>query len=85
MVTPMKVGCDPESVVAMLREEGIVDVPEDCGEDADLFASGMDSMAVMQLIVVIEERFGVALGAADASREALGTPARMAATINARR
>ena len=85
MVGPMKVGCDPESVVTMLREEGIVDLPPDCGMDVDLFVAGMDSMAVMQLIVVIEERFEVALGVADASREALGTPARMAATINAKR
>ncbi|MEM1083063.1 MAG: acyl carrier protein [Verrucomicrobiota bacterium] len=81
----MKVGCDPESVVAMLREEAIVELPTEFDENTDLFSAGMDSMAVMQLIVVIEERFGVALGAAEASREALGTPARMAATINLKR
>jgi acyl carrier protein len=42
-------------------------------------------MAVMQLIVIVEERWGVSLGAADAHRDALGTPARLAETINARR
>ena len=38
-----------------------------------------------QLIVIIEERWGVALGAADASRESLGTAERLAATIEAKR
>ena len=80
----MKVGCDPEEVLKMLREEGILELPEDCGVEVDLFEAGMDSMAVMQLIVIIEERYGVALGVADASHEALGTPVRMAATINAK-
>lgn len=69
----------------MLNEEGILEVPAKAGAEADLFELGLDSMAVMQLIVVIEERWGVALGAADAGREALSTPARLAATINARR
>ena len=81
----MKLVCDAEDVVLMLREEGILELEEDCGVEVDLFEAGLDSMAVMQLIVVIEERYGVALGVADASREALGTPTRMAATINAKR
>ena len=85
MVGAMKVACDPEEVLKMLREEGVLELAEDFGIEADLFEAGLDSMAVMQLIVVIEERYGVALGVADASREALGTPASLAATINAKR
>jgi acyl carrier protein len=81
----MKVVCEPADVVVMLREEGILELAEDCGVETDLFEAGLDSMAVMQLIVVIEERYGVALGVADASREALGSPTRMAATINSKR
>ncbi len=77
--------CTAEEVIAMLREEELVELPADCGADADLFEAGLDSMAVMQLIVVVEERFGVALGAADASKEALGTPSRLAATIRAKK
>ncbi len=73
-----------DEVIAMLREEGLVELSGDAGPDTDLFEAGLDSMAVMQLIVVIEERFGVALGAADASQEVLGTPARLAATISSR-
>jgi len=81
----MTVACDPDDVLKMLREEGILELADGCGVEVDLFEAGLDSMAVMQLIVVIEERFGVALGVVDASREALGTPVAMAATINARR
>ncbi len=81
----MNTACTSEDLIAMLREEQLVDLPDDFSANDDLFEAGLDSMAVMQLIVVIEERYGVVLGAADASREALGTPARLAATIEARR
>ncbi len=80
----MDPACDADGIVAMLRDEGIVELPADFPADGDLFAAGMDSMAVMQLIVVVEEHHGVALGPAEATRESLGTPARLAATIRAR-
>lgn len=81
----MTLACDAEGVMEMLREEQILELPADFGVGSDLFEAGLDSMAVMQLIVVIEERYGVALGVADVSQEDLGTPTRMAATINAKR
>lgn len=84
MLPAMSEGCRAEDVVEMLRQEELFEVPDEFGVDSDLFELGMDSMAVMQLIVIIEERWGVALGAADASRESLGTPSRLAATIRAR-
>jgi acyl carrier protein len=70
-----------EEVMAMLREEGLVELAADFPADGDLFAAGLDSMAVMQLIVVAEERFGAVIGPADAGRENLGTPAALAALI----
>jgi len=71
-----------EDVVAMLREEGIVDLSPDFPADGDLFAEGMDSMAVMQLIVVAEERFGAVIGPEDAGRENLATPSDLARLIS---
>lgn len=85
MLAAMSEGCRAEDVVEMLREEELFELPADLALDADLFDLGMDSMAVMQLIVIIEERWGVALGAADASRESLGTAEKLAATIEAKR
>lgn len=85
MLGPMSDGCRAEDVVAMLREEELFELPGDFSAASDLFDLGMDSMAVMQLIVIIEERWGVALGAADASRENLGTAEKLAAAIEAKR
>lgn len=70
-----------ENVIAMLREEGIVDLPAGFPADGDLFAEGMDSMAVMQLIVVAEERFGALIGPEDVGRENLATPGDLARLI----
>jgi acyl carrier protein len=71
-----------EEVVAMLCEEGIVDLPAGFPANGDLFAEGMDSMAVMQLIVVAEERFGAIIGPEDTGRENLATPADLARLIS---
>ncbi len=68
----------------MLCEEGIVDLREDFPEQGDLFAAGMDSMGVMQLIVIVEERYGAVIRPEDAGRENLGTPAALAALIGRR-
>lgn len=84
MLPPMTAACTGEEILALIREEGMVDLPGHFAVGEDLFDAGLDSMAVMQLIVVIEERYGVALGAADASRESLGTAERIAATIRSR-
>jgi acyl carrier protein len=77
----MMQGPTADEVVAMLRDEGMVDLAAGFPADGDLFAAGLDSMAVMQLIVVAEERFGAVIAPADASRENLGTPAALAALI----
>ena len=74
-----------DEVMAMLRDEGLVDLAPDFPASGDLFAAGMDSMAVMQLIVVAEERFGAVIGPEDAGRESLGTPAALANLIGRKR
>jgi acyl carrier protein len=71
-------------VLEMIREEGLVDIDADFPVEGDLFEAGMDSMAVMQLIVIIEERFGVVLGPEDVSRDLIGTAERLAELISTR-
>ena len=68
-----------EDVIEMLREEGLAELPAGVPAEGDLFAAGMDSMAVMQLIVIVEERYGAVIRPEDAGRENLGTPAALAA------
>lgn len=75
---------DERTVADALREEGIVDLPADFPADGDLFAAGLDSMAVMQLIVIVEERFDVVIGPAEVGRDTLGTPAALAALIRSK-
>ncbi|MCW1885823.1 acyl carrier protein [Luteolibacter flavescens] len=77
----MNQGPTAEEVVTMLQEEGLVDLAPDFPVDGDLFAAGLDSMAVMQLIVVVEERFGAVISPEDAGRENLGTPSALADLI----
>jgi acyl carrier protein len=73
-----------QEVIDMLRDEGIADLPAGFPSEGDLFAAGMDSMAVMQLIVIAEERFGAVIAPQDAGRENLGTPLDLAALIGRR-
>lgn len=81
----MTAECLPDDILNMLQEESLLELPAGVDGETDLFEAGLDSMAVMQLIVIIEERWGVALGAADVGRDTLGTAEKMAATINSRR
>ena len=53
--------------------------------ESDLFEAGLDSMAIMQLLLHIEDHFGVALEPADLSRENFRTAARIAALIESKR
>lgn len=73
------------TVIGWLRDEQILDLTDGFSTDDDLFLAGLDSMAVMQLVVAAEERFGVVLQAADLSKENLGTAESLAALINRRR
>lgn len=75
---------DARDILAWLRTEGILSLPETCGDREDLFAAGLDSMAVMQLMVAAEERFGAVLVPGDLTRRNLGTPSALAGLIRMR-
>jgi acyl carrier protein len=49
--------------------------------DADLFEAGLDSMAIMQLLIRIETEFGVQLRLADITRENFSTVRKIAGLI----
>ena len=72
------------TVIEWLRSEQILDLTEGFSTGDDLFLAGLDSMAVMQLVVAAEERFGVVLQAADLSKENLGTAGSLAALFTIR-
>mgnify|MGYP003830287511 CR=1 FL=1 len=72
----------PEAVIDWLNEEGMIELDPGFPVDGDLFSAGLDSMAVMQLVVVAEEKFGVVLGPEDMTRANLSTPESLAALIS---
>ncbi len=70
-----------EQVLGLIRDEGIVELGDGFGAGEDLFEAGLDSMAVMQLLVAAGERFGVVLEAGDVTRENFATAGALAGLI----
>lgn len=50
--------------------------------DADLYAEGLDSMALMQLILLLEREFKIAITPEDLGRENFATLANLAAFVS---
>jgi acyl carrier protein len=75
---------DPTELIDWLNAEGLLELDWDFPEDGDLFAAGLDSMAVMQLVVAVEDEYGVELGPDDLTKENLATPITLAKLITAR-
>ena len=71
----------PTEVIDWLNDEGVLELDWDFPEDGDLFEAGLDSMAVMQLVVAVEDRFGIELGPEDLTKGNLATPTTLAALI----
>ncbi|MGI5904711.1 MAG: D-alanine--poly(phosphoribitol) ligase subunit 2 [Candidatus Pararuminococcus gallinarum] len=74
----------------MEQEKKIIDIlcdicgaqPEEIDGDLDLFEEGLlDSFGVIQLVLALEEAFGVTLEIGDIPREKLATPRKIASLI----
>ncbi len=74
---------EPQLVV-LLRER-LLDTPQPFDATADLYSLGMDSMAIMQLLILIEEEYGVALPEAGLTRQNFTTVRQLAHLILAQR
>ena len=71
----------PTELIDWLNDEGLVELDWDFPEDGDLIAAGLDSMAVMQLVVAVEDCFGMELRPEDLTRSNLESPRKLAALI----
>jgi acyl carrier protein len=71
-------------LIDWLNHEGLLELEWNFPEDGDLLAAGLDSMAVMQLVVAVEDCYGVELGADDLTRANLATPRTLAALLAAK-
>ena len=69
-----------EDVLDLIRSE-ILDGGEALTPQSDLFAAGLDSMGIMQLLLAIEDRFGVSIDPAELSRANFSNAGKIAALI----
>lgn len=84
MEVSKKTSPTPTELIDWLNDEGVLELDWDFPEDGDLAAAGLDSMAVMQLVVAVEDRWAVELGPEDLTKSNLATPITLAALIGAR-
>ncbi len=68
-----EVPISPAAVIELLTAEHILEPQEPLAADTDLFSMGLDSMAMMQLLLLIEERFRLTINPAEMTRERFAT------------
>jgi acyl carrier protein len=74
-----------ENELTTLIATEILDTDHALTPQSDLFAAGLDSMGIMQLLLAIEDRFGVAIDPAELSRENFSTAEKIAALVTAKK
>lgn len=73
-----------EKELTVLIATEILDTEHALTPQSDLFAAGLDSMGIMQLLLAIEDRFGVEIDPADLSRESFSTAEKIAKLVAAK-
>ncbi len=68
----------PESIIALLLENDILGTEDKINADSNLFTLGLDSLALMQLLLHLENRFDVSIPTANLSSSHFSTPIRLA-------
>ena len=61
-----------------LIDEGLFPLHQSVAEDTDLLAEGLDSLALMQLIMLLEKEFSISISPADLDRKNFSTLANIA-------
>lgn len=69
-----------ERISALIKEK-FLEVPGELEPAADLFALGLDSMGIMQLLILIEQSFGVRIPDQAVTQENFRSPGRIAELI----
>ncbi len=70
-----------QNVLDVVRENLLPDLPEDCADDADLFDAGLDSMGIMQMVLLLEEQFSCTVQPDDLTRLNFSTATALATLI----
>ena len=80
-----EVPISPAAVIELLTAEHILEPQEPLTADTDLFSMGLDSMAMMQLLLLIEERFRLTVNPAEMTRERFATANALAGFLGEKR
>ncbi|MDH5427966.1 MAG: acyl carrier protein [Nitrospirota bacterium] len=71
-------------ILDVIRENLLQDLPADCATNADLFAAGLDSMGIMQMVLLLEERFSCTVQPADLTRLNFSTAIALATLVRSK-
>ncbi|HYF37360.1 MAG TPA: acyl carrier protein [Prosthecobacter sp.] len=72
-------------VIDLLIDQQIVDPSEPLTAESDLFACGMDSLAMMQLLLHLERVFAVRVQPEEMTRERFATAGKLAEWLTGRK
>lgn len=70
-------------LVTLIRER-LLETPPDFSATSNLYDAGLDSMAIMQLLLLIEEKYGIMLPDADLSTENFSSAQHLAVLLAGR-
>jgi acyl carrier protein len=73
-----------EQQLVQLVSERLLETQPGFDAASNLYESGLDSMAIMQLLILIEEEYGVALPESELTRQNFSTVRSVAGLIRAR-
>jgi acyl carrier protein len=69
---------NPETIIQLINDRAILESDAELEPHTDLFTAGLDSMALMQLILHLEAGLGIKVSPADIRRENFRTPQNLA-------
>jgi acyl carrier protein len=75
----------PAFVIDLLTEQQIVETCDPLTPESDLFACGMDSLAMMQLLLHLEKVLGIRVTPEEMTRERFATAAALAGWLSRRK
>ena len=72
-----------QQLVCLIRER-LLDTPPGFNVDSNLYEAGLDSMALMQLLILLEREYAIVLPDSDLTHQNFGTTGQLARLIQAR-